>query len=77
MIAKIKGRLQKTKRNTPPKRYDLQNIADQYRITVKNKFQELELEDKDPEEIWEDMKSTVQKAAEKHVLKACKKRKSH
>lgn len=50
MIAKIKGRLQKTKRNTPPKRYDLQNIADQYRITVKNKFQELELEDKDPEE---------------------------
>ena len=50
MIAKIKGRLQKTKRNTPPTRYDLQNIADKYRITVKNKFQELELEDKDPEE---------------------------
>ena len=66
--------------NETPHQKDMiytQNIADQYRITVKNKFQELELEDKDPEDIWEDMKSTVQKAAEEHVPKACKKRESH
>ncbi len=32
LVAKIRGTLRKTKRNTPLKRYNLQNITDQYRV---------------------------------------------
>ena len=51
LIAEIKGRLQKNNEIPPPKRYDLQNISEQYKITVRNRFQELALIDKDPEKI--------------------------
>ena len=59
LVAKIKGRLRKTKRNTPPTRYDLQNISDKYRVAVKNRFQALAMEEAEPEEMWENIKNNA------------------
>ncbi len=77
LVAKIKGKLRKTKHNTPPKRYDLQNISEQYRVKVSNQFQELAMEETEPEEMWDCIKSTIHQAAEEHVPKVPKKKKSH
>ena len=77
LIAKIKGKLRKIKRSPPVKRYDLQNITDQYRVEVKNRFQTLALQDAEPEEMWDSIKSTLQQAAKEHVPKARRRRKSH
>jgi len=69
LVAKIKGKLRKVKHNTPPKRYDLQNISEQYRVAVKNKFQVLITEETEPQQMWENIKTTVHQAAKEHLDK--------
>ena len=60
LVAKVKIKLCKVKCSHVSKRYDLTDSPQQFAIVVKNKFQNLHLEEKDPEEIWEAIKTSAE-----------------
>ena len=59
------------KRKTPPRRYDVRQINDQYRLEVTNSFQVLleKEEEWTPNELWEQTKEAISKAAQKNLPK--------
>ena len=65
LVAEIRTKLKSVKRDTPPRRYDVKSINDQYRIDVRNSFQVL-LEKKEewtPNELWEHTNEAISGAA--------------
>ena len=56
-------------------RYDLNQIPYDYTVEVKNRFKGLDLMDRLPEELWMEVRNTVQKVVIKTIpkKKKCKK----
>ena len=52
LIAKFRLKLKKVGKTTTPFRYDLNQIPYNYTVEVTNRFKELDLIDKVPEELW-------------------------
>ena len=64
-------------KTTRPFRYDLNQIPYDYTVEVRNRFKELDLNDRVPEEVWMQVPDTVQEAGIKTIpkKKKCKKAK--
>ena len=58
-------------------KYDLNQIAHDYTVEVRNKFKGLDLIDRVPDELWMEVLNTVQKTGIKNIPmeKKCKKAK--
>ena len=72
LVATMKMRLRKIKRQKKPVRYDISKISDNYRVKVKNQFQCLldhDHQETSPEELWQEIKKVVLEAAEETVPK--------
>ena len=63
--------MKKVGKTTGPFRYDLNQIPYDYTMEVRNRFKGLDLVYKVPEELWTEVRDTVQEA----VLKAIPKKK--
>ena len=69
--------MKKVEKTTRPFRNDLNKIAYDYTVEVTNRFKELGLVDRMPEELWAEVHNTVQEAVIKTIAKKkkCKKAK--
>ena len=70
-------KLKKVGKTTRPFRHDLNQIANNYTVEVKNKFKGLDLVDRVPEEQWTEVRDIVQETGSKTIpkKKKCKKAK--
>ena len=77
LIAKFRLRLKKVGKTTAPFRYDLNQIPYDYTVKVTNRFKELDLVDRVPEEPQTEVCNIVWEAVTDTVLKKnkCKKAK--
>ena len=71
LSAKIRIKLRKLKKQKPVVRYDVSDISEQYRVEVANRFRALQLveEEKEPEELANEIRDIMAEAAEKHINK--------
>ena len=69
--------MKKAGKTTRPFRHDLNQIPYDYTVEVTNKFRGLDLIDRVPEELWTEVRDTVQEAVTKTIpkKKKCKKAK--
>ena len=77
LIAKFRFKLKKVGKTTRPFRYDLNQIPYDYAVEARNRFKELDLIDRVPEELWTEVRDIVQEAMIKTIpkKKKCKKAK--
>ena len=77
LIAKFRFKLREVGKTTRPFRYDLNQIPYSYTVEVRNRFKELDLIDSVPDELWMEVRDTVQEAGIKTIpkKKKCKKAK--
>uniref|UniRef100_A0A670K8R9 ribonuclease H n=1 Tax=Podarcis muralis TaxID=64176 RepID=A0A670K8R9_PODMU len=77
LIAKFKLKLKKVGKTTGPVRYNLSQIPYEYTVEVRNRFKDLDLVDRVPEELWMEARNIVQEAATKTIpmKRKCKKAK--
>ena len=68
--------MKKVRKTTRPFRYDLNQIPYDYTVEVKNRFKQLDLIDRVPEELWTEVHDTVREAGIKTIPKEkkCKKK---
>ena len=59
--------MKKVGKTTRPFRYDLNQIPYDYTVEVRNRFKELDLIDKVPEELWTELHDIVQEAVIKTI----------
>ena len=62
LIAKFRLKLKKVGINTRPFRYDLNQIPYDYTVEVSNRLKGLDLIDREPEELWTEVRDIVQQA---------------
>ena len=76
-IAKFRHKLKKVEKTTGPFRYDLNQIPYDYTVQVRNRFKGLELIDRVPDELWNEIPDIVQETGIKTIPmeKKCKKAK--
>ena len=69
--------MNKAEKTTRPFRYDLNQIPYDYTVEVRNRFRGLDLMDRVPDELWTDVRDTVQETGIKTIpkKKKCKKAK--
>ena len=69
--------MKKERKTTRPFRYDLNKIPYDYTVEVTNRFKALDLIDRVPEELWMEVRDTVQETEIKAIpkKKKCKKAK--
>ena len=74
-IAKFRLKLKKAGKTTRPYRYDLNQIPNDYTVEVRNRFKGLDLIDRVPDELWNEVRDIVQETRIKTipVEKKCKK----
>ena len=60
LIAKFRLKLKKVEKTTRPFRYDLNKIIYEYTVEVRNRFKELDLIDRVPDELWMEVHDIVQ-----------------
>ena len=60
LIAKFRIKLKKVGKTTRPFRYDLNQIPYDYTVEVMNRFKGLDLVNSVPEELWTEVRTTVQ-----------------
>ena len=77
LIAKIRLKLKKVGKTTRPFRYDLNKIPYDYTVEVKNRFKGLDLIDRVPDELWNEVRDIAQETGIKTIPmeKKCKKAK--
>ena len=75
LITKFRLKLKKIGKTTRPFRYDLNQIPYGYTVEVRNRFKELDLIDRVPEELWMEVPDIVQETGIKTIPmeKKCKK----
>ena len=61
--------MEKEGKTTRPFSYDLNQIPNDYTVEVRNRFKELDLIDRVPEELWTEFHDIVQEAAVKIIPK--------
>ena len=69
--------MKKVGKTTRPFRYDLNQIPYDYTVEVRNRFKSLDLIDRVPDELWNEVRDTVRETGIKNipVEKKCKKAK--
>ena len=67
LIAKFRLKLKKLGKTTRPFRHDLNQISYDYTVEVMNRFKELDLVDRMPEEPWMEVCNIVQEAVIKTI----------
>ena len=77
LIAKFRLKLKKVGKTARPFRYDLNQIPYDYTVEVRNRFKGLDLIDRVPDDLWNEVCDTVQETGIKTVPmeKKCKKAK--
>ena len=77
LITKFRLKLKKVGKTTIPFRYDLNQIPYDYTVEVKNRFKGLDLIDRVPDELWNEVPDIVQETGIKMIPmeKKCKKAK--
>ena len=77
LITKFRLKLKKVGKTARPFRYDLNQIPDDYTVEVRNRFKGLDLIDRVPDELWNEVHDTVQETGIKTIPmeKKCKKAK--
>ena len=77
LIAKFRHKLKKVGKTTRPFRYDLNEIPSDCTVDVRNRFKELGLIDRVPDELWSKVCDIVQETGIKTIPmeKECKKAK--
>ena len=77
LIAKFRLKLKKVGKTTRPLRYDLCQIPYDYTVKVRNRFKGLDLIDRVPDELWNEVSDIVQETGIKTIpkKKKCKKAK--
>ena len=77
LIAKFRLKLKKKGKTTGPFGYDLNQIPYDYTVEVRNRFKGLDLIDRVPDELWTEVRDTVQETGSKTIPmeKKCKKTK--
>ena len=75
LIAKFRLKLKKVGKTTRPFRYDLNQIPHDYTVEVRNRFKGLDLIDRVPDELWNEVRDIVQETGIKTIpkKKKCKK----
>ena len=61
LIAKLRLKLKKVGKTTRPFRYDLNQIPYDYTVKVRNRVKELDLIDREPEELWTEVHDIVRR----------------
>ena len=69
LIAKFRLKLKKVGKTTRPFRYDLNQILYDCTVEERNRFKGLDLIDRVPDELWTEVRDTVQEAAIKTIPK--------
>ena len=69
LIAKFRMKLKKVGKTTRPFRYDLNQILNDYRVEVRNRFKGLDLIHRWPDELWNEVRDIVQKTEIKTIPK--------
>ena len=72
----MRFKLKKVRKNTRPFRYDLNQILYDYTVKVRNRFKGLVLIDRVPDELWMEVRDTVQESVIKTLPKKKKFRKA-
>ena len=74
-MAKFKLKLKKVGKTTRPFRYDQNQVPYGYMVEVRNRFMELDLIDRVPDELWMEVRDIVQETGIKTTSKKkkCKK----
>ena len=77
LIAKFRVKLKKVGKTPRPFKYNLNQIAYDYTVEVRNRFKELDLIDRVPDELWTEVHDIVQETGVKTIpkKKKCKKAK--
>ena len=77
LITKFRLKLKKVGKTTRPFRYDLNQILYDYAMEVRNRFKGLDLIDRVPDGLWNEVRDIVQKTGIKTIPmeKKCKKAK--
>ena len=77
LIAKFRLKLKKAGKTTRPFSYDLNQIPYDYTVKVRNRFKGLDLIDRVPDELWNEVPDIVQETGIKTIPmeKKCKKAK--
>ena len=77
LIAKFRLKLKKAGKSARPFRYDLNQIPYDYTVEVRNRFKGLDLIDRVPDELWNEVRDTVQETGINTIPmeKKCKKSK--
>ena len=75
LIAKFRLKLKKVGKTARPFRYDLNQIPYEYTVEVRNRFKGLDLIDRVPDELWNEVRDIVQETGNKTIAmeKKCKK----
>ena len=75
LIAKFRLKLKKVGKTTKPFRCDLNQIPYDYTVEVRNRFKGLDLIDRVPDELWDEVRDIVQETGIKTIPmeKKCKK----
>ena len=69
LIAKFRLKLKKVEKTTRPFRYDLNQIPYDYTVEVRNRFKGLDLIDRVPDELWNELHDIVQETGIKTIPK--------
>ena len=77
LIAKFRLKLKKVEKTTRPFRYDLNQIPYDYTVELRNRFKGLDLIDREPDDLWMEVRDIVQETGIKIIPmeKKCKKAK--
>ena len=77
LIAKFRLKLNKVEKTARPFSYDLNQIPYDYTVEVRNRFMGLDLIDRVPDELWNEVRDIVQETGIKTIPmeKKCKKAK--
>ena len=75
LIAKFRLKLKKVGKTARPFRYDLNQIPYDYTVEMRNRFKGLDLIDRVPDELWNEVRDVVQETGMKTIPmeKKCKK----
>ena len=75
LITKFRLKLKKVGKTARPFRYDLNQITYDYTVEVRNRFKGQDLIDRVPDELWNEVRDTVQQTGIKTIPmeKKCKK----
>ena len=76
IIAKFKLKLKKVGKTIRPFRYDLNQMSHDYTVEVRNRLKGLDLIDRVPDELWTEVRDTVQETGIKTIPKKKKRKKA-